>query len=136
MDLTKINQQVIDTVRAGGEIDGMPGMRDSLVLLTTIGRKSGQRRTAPMGKFHDGETMFVVAGNAGEPTHPNWYLNLVADPHVTVEVGGETYDAVAAPVTGAERDRLWAMFKEQHPALAGYEAKTDRTIPVIAITRI
>jgi deazaflavin-dependent oxidoreductase (nitroreductase family) len=133
MDIKAINRQVIDQFRAGGEIEGMH--RDRIVLLTTTGVKSGQRRTTPMMFHREGDRLYVIASNVGAPRHPDWYLNLAAHPQVTVEVGDETYDARAEPLRGEERERVWAMLKENYPFFAEHEAKTDRTIPVVALTR-
>ncbi len=133
MDIQETNSRVIDQFRAGGEIEGM--QRDRLVLVTTVGRRSGQRRTTPMMFHHDNNRLLVIASNVGAPSHPDWYLNLVADPHVTVEIGNETYDAVATPLAGAEQTRLWAMLKQTYPFFADHEAATARTIPVIALTK-
>ena len=86
--------------------------------------------------FHrDGDRVLVIASNIGAPTHPDWYLNLVADPHVTVEIGDESYPALAAPTEGADRDRVWTMIKENYPFFADHEKATERTIPVVALTR-
>jgi deazaflavin-dependent oxidoreductase (nitroreductase family) len=86
--------------------------------------------------FHrDGDRVLVIASNIGAPKHPDWYVNLAANPAVTVELDAETYDAVAAPAEGAERDRLWATLKESYPFFADHEAKTDRVIPVVILTR-
>jgi deazaflavin-dependent oxidoreductase (nitroreductase family) len=133
MDAREINRQVIDQFRAGGEIQGMH--RDRLVLLTTTGARTGQRRTTPMMFHRDGDRLLVVASNIGAPRHPDWYVNLAASPRVTVEVGDETYDAVAEPLAGEQRERAWAMLKENYPFFAEHEAKTERTIPVVALTR-
>jgi deazaflavin-dependent oxidoreductase (nitroreductase family) len=133
MDIKAINRQVIDQFRAGGEIEGMH--RDRIVLLTTTGVKSGQRRTTPMMFHREGDRLYVIASNVGAPRHPDWYLNLAAHPQVTVEVGDETYDARAEPLRGEELERVWAMLKENYPFFAEHEAKTDRTIPVVALTR-
>jgi deazaflavin-dependent oxidoreductase (nitroreductase family) len=133
MDAREINRQVIDQFRAGGEIQGMH--RDRLVLLTTTGARTGQRRTTPMMFHRDGDRLLVVASNIGAPRHPDWYVNLAASPRVTVEVGDETYDALAEPLEGEPRERAWAMLKENYPFFAEHEAKTERTIPVVALTR-
>ena len=87
--------------------------------------------------FHrDDDRVLVVASNVGTPWHPAWYLNLVADPHVTVEIGDENYPALATPTTGEDRERLWATLEELYPVLADHQAAaTDRTIPVVALTR-
>lgn len=134
MDIKAINRQVIDQFRAGGDIEGMH--RDRLVLLTTTGVKSGQRRTTPMMFHREDDRLYVIASNVGAPRHPDWYLNLAAYPQVTVEVGDETYDARAEPLQGQERERVWAMLKDNYPFFAEHEAKTDRTIPVVALTRV
>ena len=134
MDIADINRRVIEQFRAGGEIEGMH--RDRIVLLTTTGARTGQRRTTPMMFHRDGGRLLVVASNVGAPKHPDWYRNLVADPRVTVEVGDETYPAVATTLEGTERARAWSMLKESYPFFAGHEASTERVIPVVALSRV
>jgi deazaflavin-dependent oxidoreductase (nitroreductase family) len=133
MGIADINRRVIERFRAGGEIEGMH--RDRIVLLTTTGARTGQRRTTPMMFHRDGGRLLVVASNVGAPKHPDWYRNLVADPRVTVEVGDETYPAVAATLEGAERARAWSRLKQSYPFFADHEASTERIIPVVALTR-
>ena len=133
MDVKDINRKVIEQFRAGGDIEGMH--RDRLVLLTTVGARTGKRHTTPMMFHRDGERLLVIASYAGAVNHPDWYLNLVANPLVSVEVGDDTYDAVATPAEGEERERLWTTLKESYPFLADHEAKTARTIPVVALIR-
>lgn len=133
MDIADINRRVIEQFRAGGEIEGMH--RDRIVLLTTTGARTGQRRTTPMMFHRDGGRLLVVASNVGAPKHPDWYRNLVADPRVTVEVGDETFPAVATTLEGTERVRAWSMLKESYPFFADHEASTERIIPVVALTR-
>jgi deazaflavin-dependent oxidoreductase (nitroreductase family) len=133
MDIKEINRKTIEQFRAGGEIEGMH--RDRLVLLTTLGRTTGQPHTTPMMFHRDGERLLVVASNVGAAQHPDWYLNLVASPRVTVEVGDERYDAEAVSTVGDERARLWTMLKETYPFFAAHETKTERTIPVVALSR-
>jgi deazaflavin-dependent oxidoreductase (nitroreductase family) len=133
MDMKQVNARVIDQFRGGGPIEGMN--RDRLLLLTTTGAKSGTARTTPMMFHRDGDRLLVIASNVGARTHPDWYLNLVADPDVVVEVGDERFEATAVPLTGGERDRLWSMLKENYPFFAEHEAKTSREIPVVALTR-
>ena len=119
--------------KVSGQFEGAP-----LLLLNTIGAKSGQSRTSPMmylADEADDQRVYVFASKAGMPTNPDWYHNLKANPDVSVEVGGETYDAVAHEVTGDERDRLYAIQAERYPGFAEYEQKTDRTIPVVALDR-
>lgn len=129
------NHQIIEEFRAnGGKVGGMWEGRP-LLLLTTTGAKSGQRRTRPMMYKREGDRLFVFASKGGAPTNPDWYYNLLAHPEVTVEVGNETYDAVATPITGEERDRIYAQWAEMYPQFGEYQKKTTRTIPVIALER-
>ena len=129
------NRQVVEEFRAnGGKVGGM-WEGTPLLLLTTRGAKSGERRITPMGYLPDGDRLIVWASNGGAPTHPDWYHNLVAHPEVTVEVGTETFDAIAVVTEDAERDRLWTKAVERYPILAEHQAKTTRQIPVIALSR-
>jgi deazaflavin-dependent oxidoreductase (nitroreductase family) len=132
-DIKATNRRVIEQFRAGGEIEGMH--RERLVLLTTTGRKSGKRRTAPMMFHREPDRLLVIASNAGAPGDPDWYRNLRENPRATVEVGDEKYDAIATPLQGEERDRAWSMLKEKYPFFAQHEANADREIPVVALTR-
>src|SRR5690349_6736440 len=116
MDVNAVNRRVIAQFRAGGEIEGM--RRERIVLLTTVGARSGERRTTPMMFHRDGERLLVIASNIGAPKHPDWYVNLARNPLVTVEVGDETYAARATTAVGEERDRLWAVIKENYPFFA------------------
>lgn len=131
MDIQAINRRTIDQFRAGGEIEGM--QRERLVLLTTTGRRSGRAVTIPLMFHRDAGRVLVVASNVGAPAHPDWYLNLVADPAVTVEVGDESYAATATPLEGDERERVWTILKGTYLFLADHEARTERVIPVVAL---
>jgi deazaflavin-dependent oxidoreductase (nitroreductase family) len=133
VDIKEINRRVVEQFRAGGDVEGMN--RDRLLLLTAVGAKTGQRRTTPLMFHRDGDRVLIIASNVGAPQHPDWYVNLQADPHVTVEVGDETYDATATTAEGSERTRLWTMLKQTYPFFAEHETKTDRTIPVVILTK-
>ncbi|HET8853923.1 MAG TPA: nitroreductase family deazaflavin-dependent oxidoreductase [Ktedonobacteraceae bacterium] len=129
------NRRLIEEFRAnGGKVGGM-WEGTLLLLLTTTGARSGERRTTPMGYLPDGDRLIVFAANGGSPTNPDWYHNLVAHPHVTVEVGTETFDALAAVTAGAERNQLWTQGVMMYPFLAEHQAKTTRLIPVIALSQ-
>ena len=133
--MSDYNTQIIEEFRANaGKVGGRWEGRD-LLLLTTTGRKSGRSHTTPMVYTRDGDRLLVYASKAGAPTHPDWYLNLVADPKVAVEVGDDRYDAIATPLDRDERDRVFAEQAERNPAFAEYQAKTDRVIPVVALSR-
>jgi len=129
------NSKVIAEFRAnagkvGGNFAGAP-----VLLLTTTGRTSGRSYTNPMMYLAIGDDLAVFATKAGADTDPDWYLNLVANPAVTVEVGVETFEATATPVTGPERDRLYAEQAARYPGFSRYEAMTTRVIPVVRLTR-
>ena len=136
IDQNTYNRQLIEEFRAdrdkgGGAMKGRP-----LLLLTTTGAKSGQLRTKPMMYIPDGDRLLVIASNAGAPTHPDWYRNVVAHPEVTVEVGSDTFKAIAIVTEGLERQRLWSKVVELYPFFADHQAKTSRQIPVIVLRRL
>ena len=116
--------------RVGGQFDGAP-----LLLLTTTGAKTGQRRTSPVMYLPDGDRLVIFASKGGAPTNPDWYHNLRAHPRASVEVGSETYDVDATFTSGKERDDLYNRQKAVWPGFAEYEAKTTRVIPVVALKR-
>jgi len=125
---------IIEEFRANaGRLGGSWEGRD-LLLLTTAGRKSGRPHTKPVVYTRDGDRLLVYASKGGAPSHPDWYLNLAADPRVVVEVGSDRYDAIATPLEGAERDREFAAQAARNPVFGDYERKTSRVIPVVALT--
>lgn len=133
--MSDYNTKIIEEFRANaGRVGGSWEGRD-LLLLTTMGRKSGRPHTAPMVFTRDGERLLVYASKGGAPAHPDWYVNLVADPHVVVEVGPDRYDAIATPLEGDERDREFAAQVARNSVFGEYEQKTTRVIPVVALTR-
>jgi deazaflavin-dependent oxidoreductase (nitroreductase family) len=127
------NRRLIEEFRANQGGGAMAGRR--LLLLTTIGAKTGQRRATPMMYVPDGDRLLVIASNIGAPAHPDWYRNLAANPEVTVEVGDQAYEARAVVLAGDERERVWAMIVEGYPFFIEHQAKTARQIPVIALER-
>ena len=135
--VNEFNRNLIDEFRAHagkvtGIFEGAP-----LLLLTTTGAKSGRKHATPLVYQNDGDRIVVFGSKGGAPKHPAWFHNLVAHPEVTIELpGGETFEARAAVVEGAGRERLFAAQKEAMPAFAEYEKKTDRQIPVIALERV
>jgi deazaflavin-dependent oxidoreductase (nitroreductase family) len=130
------NQRVIAEFRASRGAPGGPAGGRPLLLLTTIGARTGQRRTTPLVYLADGERLLVFASKGGAPAHPDWYHNLAANPWVTVEVGQETYEAEASVLSGTERDQLYAKQVAAMPNFGEYQQKTRRTIPVVALTRV
>ena len=106
-----------------------------VVVLTTRGRKTGKLRKSPLVRVSDGERYVVIASMGGAPQHPAWYLNLVADPSVTLQDGDSVLAMQARIAAGDERSRLWALAVEQWPDYAEYQRKTSREIPVVVLER-
>jgi deazaflavin-dependent oxidoreductase (nitroreductase family) len=114
--------------RVGGPFEGAP-----LVILHTVGARSGQPRTNIMMYLADGERYLVFASNNGADDSPAWYFNLKANPDARIEVGDDIVDVRATELQGAERDEKYALQAERFPGFADYERKTSRTIPVVAL---
>ena len=116
--------------RLGGTVAGMPAL-----ILETTGRKSGKPRSTMLtAPIEDGDDIVLVASKGGDDRHPAWYLNLRADPDVTITMGGRTFPAVARDATTAEKDELWPRIVEGYKGYAGYRQRTDRDIPVVIST--
>jgi deazaflavin-dependent oxidoreductase (nitroreductase family) len=130
------NAQVIEEFRANNGVLGGPFAGASVLLLHTSGAKSGLPRINPVMYLPKETAMYVFASKGGAPTNPDWYYNLRANPHVIVEVGSETFEAVATPVEGEARDRIYAEQAAQRPQFAEYESKTSRLIPVVELVRV
>jgi deazaflavin-dependent oxidoreductase (nitroreductase family) len=129
------NQRNIAEFRAnhgqlGGNFTGAP-----VLLLHTVGARSGQPRVNPMMYLADGDRYLVFASKAGADSNPDWYWNLRANPDVTIEVGDETVAVHATELTGEERDQKYGVQSERYPGFAEYQQKTSRKIPVIALIR-
>jgi deazaflavin-dependent oxidoreductase (nitroreductase family) len=116
----------------GGRFGGQ--MRDfKVLLLTTIGRKSGQKRTTPLGYFDYDGAYVITASNAGLPSNPGWYYNLKDNARVTVQVNDEIMTAVAEEVKGDLRSQLWDRLVELAPSYADYPKRTTREIPMVIL---
>jgi deazaflavin-dependent oxidoreductase (nitroreductase family) len=107
-----------------------------LLILTTIGARSGQARSTPVTYSTDGDRLVIIAANGGATTHPDWYHNLVAHPEVTVEVGTETFQAQAAVATEPERTRLFNQHAARRPNFVEFQRQTARQLPVIVLERV
>jgi deazaflavin-dependent oxidoreductase (nitroreductase family) len=130
------NDDLIADFRAhGGKASGGPFLGRPLLLLTTVGARSGESRTVPLVYTRDGDRYVIIASKGGAPTHPAWYHNLLAHPAVKLEVGEETFQADASVAEGAERRKLYDAQAAMMPAFAGYELKTTRVIPVVTLDR-
>jgi deazaflavin-dependent oxidoreductase (nitroreductase family) len=136
-DINDFNAKLIIEFRENGGKVGGDFAQAALVLITHRGAKSGVERTAPLVYTLDGDRVIVIASKGGAPAHPHWYLNMVANPEVTVELPGDTYRARVVEVTGDERDRLFAAQAAVMPQFNQYAANAgDRVIPVLALERI
>ncbi|KAA6436314.1 nitroreductase family deazaflavin-dependent oxidoreductase [Agrococcus sediminis] len=125
-----------ETYEASGGTEGNLLRDRPIIVLTSVGAKTGKlRKTALMRVEHDGEYA-VVASQGGAPTHPVWYWNLTKHPHVELQDGAEKHDYLARELEpGAERDAWWARACEAWPPYADYQQKTERLIPVFVLTR-
>lgn len=129
---TERNIPVIEEFRAnGGKVKGWA----PLILLTTTGAKTGQPRISPLMYVPDGERILAIASKGGSPKDPLWYLNLLAHPEATVEVGHEKFDVTARVLTGTEREQAYARAAEVFPPYAEYQKTAPREIPVVALER-
>lgn len=119
--------------KLGGKMEGQP-----LVLLTTVGRKTGARRTVPLMVFDDGDGHDVIIASAGgSPKHPAWFNNLSANAEVTIEKPGRKYAARASVVTGDRRAAIWAKVVAAQSRFDGYQKKSEgREIPVVLLEEI
>ncbi len=129
---------VADHVREYIETDGERGHEwrgVTTLLLTTRGRKSGKLRRTALIYGQDGDRYIVVASKGGAPNHPSWYLNLVDEPRVHVQVGADRFTGRARTATPEEKPALWRKMASIFPNYESYQEKTDREIPVVIIER-
>jgi deazaflavin-dependent oxidoreductase (nitroreductase family) len=117
--------------RVGGRFEGR-----GLLLLHTIGRKSGVERVNPLAYYPDDGRYVIIASKGGAPTNPDWYYNLLANPRVTAEVGTQTFEVDAVELAGEERDLVWKQIVEAMPGFGEYEKNTERIIPLVALTPV
>ena len=135
--MSDFNGAVIAEFRANAGVVGGYFAGANLLLLHTTGARSGQPRTNPLVYVRDGDRFVVAASKGGAPTNPDWFYNLRADPDASVEVGTEQFRVRATIVTEEpERSRLYARLAAHWPSFAGYEQKTERTIPVVVLERV
>jgi len=127
------NSKIIEEFRANGGKVGGPFEGGRLLLLHTVGAKSGQERVNPMMYQPIGGSFAVFASKGGAPVNPDWYYNLLAHPRVTAEIGTETVELTARVADDETREPIWAAWKKANPGFAEYESKTTRQIPVILL---
>lgn len=135
MDLQEMNRRIIEEFRAnggkvGGVFEGAP-----MLLLRTIGAKTGQPRVNPLVYLPDGDRYLIVASFAGAPTNPPWYYNLLASGTGEVEMGHEQFKVRVQQLGEPERTQWYAKFEATFPQFTEYKAKTTRTIPILELRR-
>jgi len=135
--MSDFNSNLIDQIRAGhGQLTDGPFAGRPVLILTTRGAKTGEKRETPLVYSRDGDDIVIVASMGGAPAHPAWYHNIVANPRAAIEVDGEWIVADAHVAGRDERRRLYDQHAELHPSFTEYEAKTGgRVIPVIVLRR-
>lgn len=130
------NQAVIEEFRANaGKVGGYFAGK-TLLLLHTVGAKSGKQHVNPTAYVRDGDRLVIIASKGGAPDNPGWYYNLLAHPQVTVEVGTESFQARAEVAAEPERTRLYNKMVDMMPGFDEYRRRTSRVIPVIVLTRV
>jgi deazaflavin-dependent oxidoreductase (nitroreductase family) len=134
-DISLIGEEHVKRYR---ETDGAVGYMwngATACLLTTKGRKSGADRTIAIIFKQVGDRYAIIASKGGAPTHPAWFLNILADPHVTMQIKGETFAGVARVAESPEREELWQASLGQWPNYDVYQSRTERKIPVVVVER-
>ena len=134
-DVNDFNKKIIEEFRANDGVVGGPFEGRQLLLVHTVGAKSGQPRINPLAYTTDDDRYVIIASKAGAPNNPAWYYNIVANPEVTIEVGSEKFDVVATVTEEPERTRLYDKMSAKNPGFIEYANKTTRTIPVITLSR-
>ena len=134
-DIRAFHAQRVAEFRANGGKLSAPFDDIPLLVLTTIGAKSGRAQCTPVTYSTDGERLIIVAANGGAPTNPGWYHNLVAHPDVTVEVAAATFQARATVVMEPEHTRLFNLHAAHRPNFIEFQRQTTRQLPVIVLER-
>lgn len=122
-------------IASGGQDVDHP-MADAIVLLYTVGRRSGEIRRVPLASFPDGDDILVIGSKGGAPEHPEWYRNLAADERVWVRRKDRVYEATATVLEGEEREERWEPIIEKHPAFGRYQEQSGRTLPLVRLSEV
>lgn len=133
--MSDFNEKVIAEFRENEGVVGGYFEGKTLLILHTVGAKSGQERLAPVMYYKDDDRYVVIASKAGADSHPDWYHNIVANPDISVEVGTEEFDVVATVTDEPERTELYEKMEAIAAGFTEYKNKTDRVIPVITLER-
>ncbi len=128
-------QEHVKRYRETNGAEGHEWQGATVLILTTKGRRTGQQRSTPLIYGRDGDNYVIVASKGGADEHPGWYLNLVADPDVEVQVLADRFPARAHTATPEDKPRLWQAAVARWPAYADYQRRTEREIPVVVLER-
>ncbi|MBF6472969.1 MULTISPECIES: nitroreductase/quinone reductase family protein [Nocardia] len=131
--ITPLDRAVLE--RTGAKYTLLGPIGAPVILLTTIGRKSGQPRTQPLLYVHDGDTLYVIGSNFGGAHHPAWTANLLANPTATVAIAGERIRVTATPVEAPDKDPIFQRFVDITGAYAAYRTRTTRDLRIFALQR-
>mgnify|MGYP002713793145 CR=1 FL=1 len=132
-DFVTMNRDVIQEFRANkGKVGGVFADQP-LLILHHVGAKTGIKRLSPLAALVENGRIFIFASKGGSDTHPDWYRNILANPHVTVELGAAPFPATATVVTGDERDEVYAKQSALHPQFGEYQRNSSRRIPVVEL---
>ena len=134
-ELNDFNQQIMDEFRANAGIVGGPFEGRPMTIVHHTGAKSGIVRHAPLVYLANGDDVVIFASKGGQPTNPDWYHNLIANPETVIELGADIVPVRVREATGFERDELFERQKIASPVFAEYEAATTRVIPVLVLER-
>lgn len=133
--MSGFNDRIIEEFRANGGVVTTAGFGSGLVLLHTIGARSGEERVSPVLAIPDGGGWLVIASAAGSPTHPAWYFNLKANPDASIEIGTETVLVSAADVGPDEYEADWAKFTGRSPGFDEYKSRAGgRVLPIVRLS--
>ncbi|MBE2223187.1 MAG: nitroreductase family deazaflavin-dependent oxidoreductase [Anaerolineae bacterium] len=135
-DFNEWNKAIIKEFRENGGKVGGQFENSDLILLHTIGAKSGLERINPVAYFTDNGNYVVIASKAGAPDNPDWYYNIVAHPQFEVEVGTEQFQVQATIAEEPDRTELYAKMVAKSPGFGEYQQKTERVIPVVVLSRL
>lgn len=133
--LDEFNRQIVEEFRANAGKVGGPFEGGTLLLLHTVGAKSGQPRLSPLAYLEIDGKVLIVGSYAGAPKHPAWVHNLRADPRAHIEIGTEAYDVTARELPDDERDATYPKIVALAPVFAEYQSKTARAIPLFELVR-
>ncbi len=133
--MTLFGAEHVERYRATDGAEGHEWNGTHVLLLTTTGRRSGEKRTTPLIYARHGDSFTVIASKGGSDEPPAWYLNLSADPDVEVQVGAERFEARARTASEEEKPALWKAMVAEWPDYDEYQRKTSRVIPLVVLDR-